>query len=170
MKKITILIIALMGLLVLANAQISDTFILTPNDLTILQNGIYDEIIITNENSFTNEIGSPQLPIKIVSFVLPYNSTVLDIQVNSLTEQKLNGNYYIYPVQPTRWLNGSEPPPFVEPNPAVYGSLIKYPNKTIEIINDGYTHGYHVVTVAIYPVVYYPADREIYLRDIETFS
>jgi hypothetical protein len=101
-----------------------------------------------------------------MSFVLPYNSTVTNIQVNSITEQKLSGNYYIFPVQSTRWLDGSEPPPFVEPNPEIYNSNNSYPNKVVEIINDGYTHGYHVVTVAIYPIEYYPANREVYLRNI----
>ena len=147
-----------------AVAQVSDSYVLTPNDITLYQNGEYD-VIITAENTFTDEVGSPQLPVKIISYVLPYNSTVTGINV-SVTQQKLEGNYYIYPAQPPRRLDGSEPPPFVEPNQEIYNSNNPYPNKTVEIINDGYTHGYHVVTVAIYPVVYYPIDREIYLRDI----
>ncbi|MCL2313574.1 MAG: hypothetical protein FWC41_14045 [Firmicutes bacterium] len=57
-------------------------------------------------------------------------------------------------------------PPFAEPNPDTYNSNTSYPNKTVEIINNGYTHGYQVVTVAIYPMVYHPANREIYLRNI----
>ena len=155
-----------MGLFLLTNAQVSDSYVLTPNDITIHQNGEYEEIMITNEYSFTEEIGNPQLPIKIVSYVLPYNSTVTGITINSISQEKLSGNYYIYPAQPPRKLDWSEPPPFVEPNPDIYNSNTLYPNKTVEIINDGYTHGYHIVTVAIYPIVYYPLDREIYLRDI----
>ncbi|MCL2312577.1 MAG: hypothetical protein FWC41_08875 [Firmicutes bacterium] len=165
MKKTITLIIAWLCLTTFINAQISDSFIVTPNDVVFKQNEGYDEIAVS-ECAFTNEIGYPQLPVKIMSFVLPYNSTVTNIQINSVTEQKLSGNYYIFPVQPTRWLDGSEPPPFVEPNPEIYNSNNSYPNKVVEIINDGYTHGYHVVTVAIHPVVYHPAEREIYLRDI----
>jgi len=96
MKKVTILIIIIISLTAFLNAQITENYTLHQTDLIIQQNGMYDEIIITNEYSFTDEIGNPQLPIKIISYVLPYNSTVLDIQVNSLTETKLNGNHYIY--------------------------------------------------------------------------
>ena len=165
MKKITIITITLMGLFLLTNAQVSDSYVVTPNDLIIQSNGEYDILEII-DHSFTKEIGNPQLPVKIVSYVLPYNSTVIDITVNSISQEKLNGNYYIFPTQPSRQLDWSEPPPFIEPNLDIYNSNIPYPNKTVEIINDGYTHGYHVVTVAIYPIVYYPADREIYLCDI----
>jgi len=121
MKKITILLIVLIGLFLWANAQISDTFIVTPNDVMFKQNEGYDEIRI-NECSLTGDVGNPQLPVKIISYVLPYNSTVTSIEINSVAQQKLSGNYYIYPAQPPRRLGGSESPPFVEPNPEIYGS------------------------------------------------
>ena len=166
MKKITILLIALIGLVAFSNAQVSDNYVITPNDLTIQSNGGYDILEII-DHSFTDEIGNPQLPVKIVSYVLPYNSTITGITINSISQEKLSGNYYIFPTQPPRKLDWSDPPPFVEPNLEIYNSNTPYPNKTVEIINDGYTHGYHVITVAIYPVVYYPEDREIYLRDLQ---
>ena len=164
MKKLAILITALIGLAAFSNAQISDSYVLTQNGLTIHQNGLYD-VINTEEQIFTDEIGNPQLPVKIISYVLPYNSTVTGIDV-AATQEKLNGNFYIYPTQPPRRLDGNEGPLFVEPNQAVYSSSAPYPNKTVEIISDKYTYGYHVVTVAIYPVVYHPANKEIYLRNI----
>jgi hypothetical protein len=165
MKKTFTLVVILSGLTALLNAQVSDNYMLIPNDLTFNKNGEYD-ILLTESQSFTDEIGNPQLPIKIVSYVIPYNSTATGIQINALTEQRLSGNYYVYPAQPPIPLNDKPAPTFVEPNPEIYNYNLPYPNKTVEIINDGYTHGYHVVTVAIYPVVYYPADREIYLRNI----
>ena len=165
MKKITVLIIALIGLTAFSNAQISDSYSLNLNDIVIKQNGVFHELFI-EECTFTNEIGNPQLPVKIVSYVLPYNSTVIEIEINSITQEKLSGNYYIFPTQKQRKIDGSESPIFVEPNLEIYNSNVPYPNKTVEIISDGYTHGYHVVTVAIYPIEYHPASREIYLRNI----
>ncbi|MDL2262867.1 hypothetical protein LJC11_05140 [Bacteroidales bacterium OttesenSCG-928-I21] len=164
MKKLIILIVTLIGLFGVLSSQVSDNFMLTTNDLIISTSGEYD-IISTTDFSFTDEIGSPQLPVKFVSFVLPYNSTITGLDV-TVTQQKLNGNYYIYPAQPPRMLDGSDPPEFVESNLDIYNSNEPYPNKTVEIISDGYTHGYHVVTVAIYPVEYHPANREVYLRNI----
>jgi len=121
MKKITILI-AIISLFTLVNAQISDSYHLTPSDLTIQRNSEYDLIKITNEHNFTNEIGKPQLPIKIISYVLPYNSTVTGITINSLIQEKLSGNYYIFPAQPPILTDGSEPLAFVEPNLEIYDS------------------------------------------------
>ncbi|MCL2311689.1 MAG: hypothetical protein FWC41_04265 [Firmicutes bacterium] len=121
MRKTITLIVALLGLTTFLNAQINDTFIVTPNDVTLKKNRGFDEITIEG-CSFTNEIGNPQLPVKVLSFVLPYNSTVTGIDINSVVSEKLNGNYYIFPAQPPRRLDGSEPPPFVEPNPEIYGS------------------------------------------------
>jgi hypothetical protein len=165
MKKVIILAIALVGLSALVNAQINDSYILNQNDVIIQQNGVYDEISIDG-CTYIDEVGNPQLPVKIVSYVLPYNSTVIGMVINIVSQEKLSGNYYVYPVQSPRVLDGSDTPPFVEPNSEIYNSNTPYPSNTVEIINDGYTHGYHVVTVAIYPVEYHPSGREIYLRDI----
>ena len=143
MRKTFTLTIALLCLTTFLNAQISDNFIVTPNDVTFIKNRGFDEMTIEG-CSFTDEIGSPQLPVKVLSFVLPYYSMVTGITINSISQQKLDGSYYIFPAQPPRRLDGSEPPPFVEPNPEIYGASTPYPNKTVEIINDGYTHGYHV--------------------------
>ncbi|MCL2313572.1 MAG: hypothetical protein FWC41_14035, partial [Firmicutes bacterium] len=154
MKKIAALIIILIDLTAFLNAQVTDNYVITPNDLKIQSSGEYDILEII-DHSFSNEIGNPQLPVKIISFVLPYSSTVTGIEV-SVIQEKIEGSYYIFPVQPPRPLDGSAAPAFVEPNQAVYNSSAPYPNKIVEIINDGYTHGYHVVTVAIYPVEYHP--------------
>jgi hypothetical protein len=75
MKKTFIFMLSLIGLIVFSQAQVSDNFTINPNDLRISRDGIYD-IISTVDNTFTDEIGNPQLPIKIVSYVLPYSSTV----------------------------------------------------------------------------------------------
>ncbi len=160
-----ILVITLMGLPVLLKAQVSESFTLTQNELIFQKNADFDELI-TKDYSFTDEIGNPQLPIRIESFVVPYDAIVSGLQITSVTKQKVKGKFYIYPTQPPRPLDGSEPPAFVEPNPAVYNSSEPYPGKTVEIISDEYMHGYHIVTVKIYPVEYIPKNRELYLQDI----
>ena len=154
-----------MGLSVFVNAQVNDSFTLNQNDVIIQQNGVYD-VISFEGCSYTDEIGNPQLPVKIVSYVLPYHSTIIGIDV-MVTQQKLNGNFYVFPAQPPRALDGSDPPPFVEPNLSVYSSNLPYPNKTVEIVDDGYLYGYHVVTVKIYPISYISASGEIYLQNYE---
>ncbi|MCL2312575.1 MAG: hypothetical protein FWC41_08865 [Firmicutes bacterium] len=109
MRKLFTLAVAMVGLMAFTNAQISDNFIITPNDVTLIKNRGFDEVTI-EECSFTNEIGNPQLPVKVLSYVLPYNSTVTSVEVNSVTQQKLEGNYYIFPTQPPRRLDGAPIP------------------------------------------------------------
>lgn len=160
-----ILVITLIGLPVLLKAQISERFTLTQNEIVFQKNAEFDELT-TKDYSFTEEIGNPQLPTRIESFVVPFDAIVSGLQITSVTKQNIKGKFYIYPTQPPRPLDGSEPPAFVEPNPAVYNSSAPYPGKTAEIISDEYMHGYHIVTVKIYPVEYIPKNREIYLQDI----
>jgi len=168
MKRIIFLVITVIGSVAFSNAQISDNITLNVNDLMFLKNRTYDVISI-NEDTFTDEIGSPQLPVKVISYVLPYNSTVTSITINSVSLENLSGVFYIYPAQPPRYLDGSEPTPFVEPNQTIYGSSMPYPSGTVEIISDNYTYGYHVVTLKVYPIEYIPINKEIYLRNI-TFT
>jgi hypothetical protein len=144
-------------------AQVGDSFSLQQSNVVFQQNGAYDVISIEG-CLYTDEIGNPQLPVFTETFVLPYNAVVTGIKVATKSNQ-IPGNYFIFPTQPPRLLDGSDPPPFVEPNPVVYNSTAPYPNKGVESINDGYLHGYHVVTVKIYPIEYIPATGKIYLKN-----
>jgi hypothetical protein len=164
MKKLISFIFGIIATSMFLNAQINDSYVLTASDLTIEQIGEY-HIISNIETSYTDEIGNPQLLVKNVSFVLPYESTITELEITSSTQQ-LDGIFYIFPVQPPIPLNGSDPPPFAEPSPLIYNSNSPYPAKSAEIISDEYMHGYHVVTIAIYPIEYHPAKGEVYLRNI----
>ena len=93
MKKIIVSIIITIGTTMFLNAQISNSHELTPSDLIIRTNGEYDTIGAIG-HFFTDEIGNPQLPVKIVSFVLPYESTVIGLSITT-TQQQLGGSYYI---------------------------------------------------------------------------
>ena len=63
----------------------------------------------------------------LYDFGASIGDTVWHNLVTSVTQQQLNGSYYIFPAQPPRRLEGSEPPPFVEPNQVVYNSNTPYP-------------------------------------------
>ena len=159
-----LVLLMLLSLCSTIKAQVSDNTSLQQSNIVFQQNGIYDEISVEG-CSFTEEIGNPQLPVFFETFVLPYNAVITDIQITTTNSQHIFGNYFIYPTQTPRKLDGSEAPPFVEPNYAVYNSTVPYPNKSVEIVSDGYTHGYHVVTVSIYPIEYIPTNGELYLKN-----
>ncbi len=56
------------------------------------------------------------------------------------------------------------PPPFVEPDPAVYSQNSFYSGKLVEIGNTGNKDGYNLVTLNYYPIQYNPVtgDLEVY--------
>jgi hypothetical protein len=56
MKKLVILVAVVIGLPIFSIAQISDRFVLTQKDVTVRQNGNFDELMI-EECFFTEEIG-----------------------------------------------------------------------------------------------------------------
>jgi len=164
--KILLLGIALLSLSSLLNAQINGKAKITVDELIIQKTKMFDELVAKDFSSIS-EPGHPKLPVKIETYVVPYDAEVTGISINSLQKEKMDGKYYVYPAQPPRPLDWSEPPEFVEPDPEIYNSTSPYPGKRVEIVSDGYSHGYHVVTVATYPVEYIPKNREIYLLDID---
>lgn len=145
--------------------QSLENFKVAPSELTQQKYGEYDKLAISGFG-YTDEIGNPELPAQIVSFVLPIDAVVTGITINSVTKSKLNGSFLVFPTQPPIATDSSNVVPFVQPNTKVYDSSTPYPEKMAEIIEDGMTHGYHVVTLKVYPVEYLPKNREIYLRDI----
>jgi hypothetical protein len=150
-----ILVTTTIWLPALLNAQINDNFTLLKNEIVFQKNAEFDELV-TKDYSFTEEIGNPQLPVRLESFIVPFDAVVSGIQISSVTKQQIYGEFYIYPTQPRIILDGSDPPEFVQPNPGIYNSLEPYPGKMVEIVSDEFMHGYHVVTVKIYPIEYIP--------------
>ena len=64
MKRIIISFAVTICLPVLVFAQVSDSYVLTSDRLTVHQDGVYD-VIMTEEQSYTQEVGNPQLPVRI---------------------------------------------------------------------------------------------------------
>jgi hypothetical protein len=89
-----ILVINLIGLPVLLKAQVSENFTLSQNELIFQKNADFDELTL-KDYSFTEEIGNPQLPIRIESFVIPYDAVVSGLQITSVTKQKTREILYL---------------------------------------------------------------------------
>lgn len=140
-------------------ADYNDSVTTNQNDLIFSVNNGYDVVSINNY-FYTEEIGAPQLPVKILSFVIPADKKVNSIIINSTTVQQLSGTYNIYPVQtPVPTNLAPDMQDFDAPDPQIYNSDNPYPGKLYEISVDGYPFGYHVVTIKFYPVEYIPASK-----------
>lgn len=165
--RFCIVLLLTMASVMSAYPQVSGEAVIPDTVVTVRNEGGYDHILVDLPLiSAMQEVGAPQLPVHIATYVLPFNAEVTGLQVYTGTHRKIEGNYLIYPAQPPLTVNAGDTVVFVEPDSAVYNSAAPYPGRTAEIISDRYEQGYHVVTVASYPVEYRPLSRELYITDI----
>ena len=115
---------------------------------------------------FTSKVGEPKLPVKQLSFVLPPYQMVKGIIINSKHQVELKGKFSILSVQPPITVGPqSQSQEFVLPKPEVYNSHNLYPLEAVRITSDGYSFGYHVVSVEVYPLQYIPGEKKLFLNE-----
>ena len=141
-------------------AQYSDTVLTGLNDVVFSNNGIYKIINLQSNYSWITDVGFPQLPVKILKYILPYNAVVKDVSVTGSSMTSVSGSYLVQPVQEPLTL-GSSTQTADTINSAIYNSSNPYPGKQLEIVNDGYEMGYHVISIKFYPVEYLPSLKRI---------
>ncbi len=162
MKKVIITTIVLLCTSSMVFADYNGNVTTNEAELSFSQMNDY-YFISFKKDYFTEEVGAPQLPVKILKYVIPIDMNVADITINSSEQIQLSGTYNIYPAQPPYPLDFSDPPPFVEPNSEIYDSDKPYPDKLVEVIADEFTMGYHIIALRFYPVEYIPAEQKINL-------
>jgi len=120
---------------------------------------------------FTFKVGEPKLPVKQLSFVLSPYQNVRGVVVNSKHQVELKGEFSIFPVQQPiplgPWLQSQK---FTLPKPEIYSSNKLYPPEVVRITSDGYSFGYHLVSVEIYPLQYIPGEKKLFLNEEIEFS
>ena len=160
MKKVIITTILLLCISTLVFADYNGNITTNETELSFTQLNDYD-VISLEEGYYMEEEGAPQLPVKILKYVIPVDMNVKDIIINSSEQIQISGTYNIYPAQPPQYWEIEQP--FVEPDSNIYNSHTPYPGKLVEVIGDGYSMGYHIVTLRFYPVEYIPAEQKINL-------
>jgi len=151
-------------------ADYTGTLKTNQSDLAFTTNKGYD-VISLKDPFYTGEIGAPQLPVKTISILIPFDQKVSSVVINGTTIEQLSGTYNLFPVQtPVRTDASMQSQPFDKPNPLIYNSAKPYPNILYEITNDGYPMGYHVVTIKFYPLQYLPASKIINLFTTINFT
>ena len=55
--------------------------------------------IVSNELT-TGEPGSPELPVLLKSYLIPVDADGVNINIQNVSKQKIEGQYNIYPIQP----------------------------------------------------------------------
>lgn len=111
----------------------------------------------------TSEPGKPELPVKYLKLLLPPNTKVKDINITNVKKTDYKINYKIFPGQlpePTAINSGEQK--FISPDKKIYESANPYPAKAVQVVDHSYFDGNnHIVTIAIYPVQYFPLENKI---------
>lgn len=152
MKRLFLTII-MMAFAFMSFSQFNANVDFQESDLQFSADSIFDKVKIQNA-LYTNEIGKPELPYLVKTYLLPADAEVSGLSITGSSKQTISGNFYIYPAQPPVPVSYGEDLPFVQPDSATYNSANPYPAKIAEIAEDIFYQGYHIVSVAFYPLEY----------------
>ena len=144
----------------ISQAQIQDAIRINEYDVKTNRGQVYDRIA-WNSAYTTTEEGKPELPYYRVSYVLPVDVVVEGVTFQNTTKQQLKEKLYIHPVQAPVPVGNVQEDESIQSNEnkEVYASDTPYPGKLYEIESDDFFHGYHIVTLRIYPFEYLPKSR-----------
>lgn len=127
-------------------------------DLSIRSNERGFQEITLSDYGKTGIIGNPELPSKVINFIIPKSQDACNLSVNASSTQ-LDGAYNVMPLQTAEFYNGDSSI-FSNPNPVVYTSNQFYPQNYAEIISQGYLDGAnHIVSIRLYPIRYNPVTQ-----------
>lgn len=120
------------------------------------------DIIYLKGCDITDQVGEPQLPVKLLHVALPPGSKVDQVVVTNSESQILPNDYHVFPAQPPQILSSmDEPFSFVRPEPKIYGLFKEYPGRLVEHTKTGFLGGYQLAGILVYPVQYIPAQKKI---------
>jgi len=120
------------------------------------------DLIYLKGCDITDQVGEPQLPVKLLHVALPPGSKVEQVVVTKKESQILPNHYHVFPAQPPQILSLMDKPiSFVQPKPRVYSLIEEYPGKLAEYTETGFMGGYQLAGILVYPVQYIPSQKRI---------
>ncbi|MCJ7458509.1 MAG: C25 family cysteine peptidase [candidate division Zixibacteria bacterium] len=131
-------------------------------ELQFQKKGNYDYIQLKKGES-EEEIEKPVLPFRIFNLLIPENK-VVDTVLCETENEKLLGNYFICPgfrKEKTDGMPVEDLPVF---DSTVYFSDEVYPQEPYKIISSDYLEGNHILSLALYPLKYFPKSQNLLLN------
>jgi hypothetical protein len=133
-------------------------------DLSIDRAGGYENVRIPGALT-TIEVGHPELPLKLVRFVVPEGTRAVGASAIVRSQSVLDGPYSVRPRQPEVPLSRPELAAWVDPDGDVYASESPYPAEVCVFLGTGNMSGQTIATVAVHPVQYVPARGQLILNE-----
>lgn len=134
-----------------------------PSDISLQKIQGYDMVRI-NGCDVTHIAGTPMLPQKIVSVVLPVGAVVTSFKAISLQQEFVSGEYNIFPAQSPITISSPVTPKWIPPDPAVYNTNVSYPSDLILHSHIGNMGGYRIASFLVYPFQYNPVKKSLLLH------
>ena len=114
MRKIIYSIAAFLVCAIAAKAQITGHINFNEADIEISAQGDYSKVRLEGANGLTRQVGAPELPVIIKTFVIPADAKVTGVDVTVSSRTALDGTFMPYPAQPPMTV-GDNAPDFVPP-------------------------------------------------------
>ena len=123
----------------------------------------YVRINMPGLDQWVDEPGSPLTPCKPVKLLIPYEFEASQVRIERGSIMEIPGEHLIEPAQQPVKLDDEETEEvvFTPPDPVIYGSDDPYPAYPCGDVFIQKKHGYTILFVNLFPVVYYPASRRV---------
>lgn len=172
------IIITIIAALIIATTVLGETITSVvstkSNDLVIGQktagSAIYSQISLAGADRLTSDQGSPQLPVRIIRFALPYNAVIKGVSARTRGSEIISLRQPPAPAQPPVPLNGGAAPAWIAPSDAAYKGSFLFPSETAVITRVSALSEYKIVEISVHPVRYDPANGRLLLAEDITVS
>ena len=166
MKKLTLVIIIMIGCLRFSYASLTYTVSFNRSDLTHWCEEEWERFSYEAAGTFGEE-GSPELPGISVTLIIPSGQSVSSVTINSNIRTKIDGLFDIYPTQPPIPTSiSAKKPDWVEPDSTIYLSTEIYPENILKVVSEGYFDGAtRIVSLLVSPLQYLPMTGEVWFSE-----
>ena len=114
MRRFICSIAAFLVCAIAAKGQITGQINFNEADIDISAQGDYSKIRLEGANGLTRQVGAPELPVIVKTFVIPADAKVTGVDVTVSSRVALDGTFTPYPAQPPVKI-GDKAPEFVSP-------------------------------------------------------
>ncbi len=138
---------------------VREVFRFDSGKLELGRSGAYD-IVRYPSLELTYEIGSPQLPVKLVHIPLPPGKMIARVEVVRVESAGLDGLFTPFPCQKPQPLS-EKAISFDHADPVAYSRTHSYPREIAAVCGDGFSSGFGVGAFTIYPVQYSHTEKKL---------
>lgn len=131
-------------------------------ELQFQKKGNYDYIQL-KKGELEEEIGKPVLPFRIINLLIP-ESRVVDTILCETESSELVGNFLICPGLRKEKTDDLPVENLVVLDSQIYFSDEAYPQEPYKIVSSGFLEGNHILSLALYPVEYFPKSQNLVLH------